>query len=111
MAHFHTSDDDLPTMSARQRDRDRLDKAMAEFLSKAADSDLDSINASEISSPQPALSDEHLAIKLRQMASSGRTVSEIAKQLGEPAERCKRLAIKHRIPFRTRSFIKKGGVK
>lgn len=103
MVHFHSHDDDLPTMSARQRDRDRLNKAKQ--------SELDGPTTLNLSVQKSLLSDDQLATQLRLMASSGKTLPEIAKQLCEPGECCKRLAIKHRIPFRTRSFIKKGDAK
>lgn len=110
MERYHSSANDLPTMSARQRERDELEKAVAEFLSRQADAPPSVVETTATAKParrQRRLSDQALHTQLITLAALGKSLEEAALSLGETDQRCKRLAIQNRIPFRSSAFRKK----
>ncbi|MFJ5299248.1 hypothetical protein ACIQAL_22300 [Pseudomonas sp. NPDC088368] len=108
MHTFHTTDDDLPGTNARAQDQARIDQAVAEFL--AAGNEIRT--AGDPSQPTPTpVNDAELVEKLAKHSADGKTLSEAAKALKVPEERCRRLAVEKRIPFRTKSFLKKRSTK
>lgn len=100
----HTVENDLPSQSARELEQKAIDLAIAEFLANGHQIvDVDR----SVPRPKSFVSDEDLVKQLVIQASKAMTLAEAANVLNVPEDRCRRLAVKHRIPFRSKSFINK----
>jgi hypothetical protein len=97
-------DNDLPDRNARDLDRQRIEQATQEFLARGE-------SITDVTAPTKgdaaALTDAELVKRLVELASNASTLVEAAKTLNQPEKRCRRLAVAHRIPFRSKSFLKK----
>ncbi len=126
MLSHHTPEQDLPSHTDRERDRQRLDAALNDFLAKggqvvevkpterAASGPSFVISAQreelrQIAEAKPATeaSDEDLVRLLRARALLGDTLRTAARRLQQPLERCHALARAHRLPFKV-GYVKGG---
>lgn len=119
MLLHHAPELDLPSYTARERDRQMLDAALNDFLAKggqvvevkpterAADGPSFVISAQreelrQLAEAKPAteVSDEDLVRLLRARALLGDTLRTASRRLQQPLERCHALARTHRLPFK-----------
>jgi hypothetical protein len=128
MLTHHAADPDLelPSYTARDRDRERLGKALAEFLAKGGQvvevkpseratsgpSFVISAQREELrllaeAKPAAEVSDEDLVRLLRARALLGDTLRTASKRLEQPLQRCHDLARSHRLPFKA-GYVKGG---
>lgn len=126
MLSHHTPEQDLPSHTDRERDRQRLDAALNDFLAKggqvvevkpterAAGGPSFVISAQreelrQLAEARPAtdVSDEDLVRLLRARALLGDTLRTASKRLQQPLERCHALARAHRLPFKV-GYVKGG---
>ncbi|MBI6854660.1 hypothetical protein YA0002_17945 [Pseudomonas cichorii] len=98
---FDTSDNDPPPLAAKVEEQESLAKAIAEFLASGR-----KVISADHDCTVP-LNDEDLLAKLKRLATEKRTLAEAAIELGQPQQRCRDIAVKHRIPFRSQSFLKR----
>jgi len=126
MLSHHTPEQDLPSYTDRERDRQRLDAALNDFLAnggqvvevkpteRAAGGPSFVISAQreelrQIAEAKPAteVSDEDLVRLLRARALLGDTLRTASRRLQQPLERCHALARAHRLPFKI-GYVKGG---
>lgn len=126
MLLHHAPELDLPSYTARERDRQMLDAALNDFLAKggqvvevkpterAAGGPSFVISAQreelrQLAEAKPAteVSDEDLVRLLRARALLGDTLRTASKLLQQPLERCHALARAHRLPFKV-GYVKGG---
>lgn len=126
MLLHHAPELDLPSYTARERDRQMLDAALNDFLAKGGQvvevkpteraaggpSFVISAQREELrllaeAKPATEVSDEDLVRLLRARALLGETLRTAAKRLQEPLERCHVLARAHRLPFKV-GYVKGG---
>ncbi|MFT0179928.1 hypothetical protein ACMSIO_05640 [Pseudomonas benzopyrenica] len=119
MLFHHSPELDLPSYTARERDRQRLNAALNDFLAKGGQvvevkpteravggpSFVISAQREELrqlaeSKPAIEVSDEDLVRLLRARALLGDTLRTASKRLQQPLERCHALARAHRLPFK-----------
>ncbi len=126
MLTIHTPGQDLPTCTDRERDREKLSKALDDYLAKGgrvvevATSERSASGPSFVISAQreeirlqaeatsaKVVSDEDLVRLLRARALLGDTLRTAAKRLQQPLKRCHDLARAHRLPFKA-GYVKGG---
>lgn len=126
MLFHHTPEQDLPSHTGRERDRQRLDAALNDFLAKggqvvevkpterAASGPSFVISAQreelrQLAEAKPAteVSDEDLVRLLRARALLGDTLRTASRRLQQPLDRCHALARTHRLPFKV-GYVKGG---
>ncbi len=126
MLLHHAPELDLPSYTARERDRQMLDAALNDFLAKGGQvvevkpteraaggpSFVISAQREELrllaeAKPPTEVSNEDLVRLLRARALLGETLRTAAKRLQEPLERCHVLARAHRLPFKV-GYVKGG---
>ncbi|MDR6675828.1 hypothetical protein [Pseudomonas oryzihabitans] len=138
MLPFQTSEIEAPLVDQtnRARDREMLERALAEFEAKGgkvqvvdttkrststpafvisarreealqADQQQDTADAAATDTPAEQLSDESLVRLLRARALAGDTLRTAARRLQEPLQRCHALARAHRLPFKA-GYVKGG---
>lgn len=138
MLPFQSSEIEAPFVdqTSRARDREMLERALADFEAKGgkvqlvdttkrstsapafvisarreealqADHQPASADAAATDSPAEQLSDESLVRLLRARALAGDTLRTAARRLQEPLERCHALARAHRLPFKA-GYVKGG---
>ncbi|MBA1256949.1 MAG: hypothetical protein E7H60_20300 [Pseudomonas oryzihabitans] len=126
MLSHHTPEHDLPSHTDRERDRQRLDAALNDFLAKGGQvvevkpteraaggpSFVISAQREELrllaeAKPATEVSDEDLVRLLRARALLGDTLRTASKRLQQPLERCHVLARAHRLPFKV-GYVKRG---
>jgi hypothetical protein len=108
MELIHAVENDPPTLNARQVEQERIDRAVADFL--AGGRQIEKVAEPELA-PYSNLDNASLIKLLVSHASNAKTLAEAAKLLNEPESRCRRLAVEYRIPFRSKSFLKKRAAK
>lgn len=128
MDFHHSTTDDLPTQTQRDRDRLKLEKAMSEFFNRGGcvhevqsnhrlseqafvinpekAAQLLSGNGERLEARQD-VSNIHLSRLLRAHCKVGATLADAARILNQPIERCEALAKHYLIPFRSSSFRSK----
>lgn len=138
MLPFQTSEIEAPLVDQtnRARDREMLERALAEFEAKGgkvqvvdtakrststpafvisarreealqSSQQQDTADAAATDTPAEQLPDESLVRLLRARALAGDTLRTAAKRLQEPLERCHALARTHRLPFKA-GYVKGG---
>lgn len=126
MLLHHSPELDLPSYTARERDRQRLNAALNDFLANGGQvvevkpteraasgpSFVISAQREELrllaeSKPATDVSDEDLVRLLRARALLGDTLRTASKRLQQPLERCHALARVHRLPFKV-GYVKGG---
>ncbi|QNR00094.1 hypothetical protein BGI51_21990 [Pseudomonas oryzihabitans] len=126
MLSHHTPEQDLPSHTDRERDRQRLDAALNDFLAKGGQvvevkpseravggpSFVISAQREELrqlaeAKPATEVSDEDLVRLLRARALLGDTLRTASKRLQQSLERCHALARAHRLPFKV-GYVKGG---
>ncbi len=128
MLIHHSADPDLELTSytARDRDRERLGKALAEFLAKGGQvvevkpserttsgpsfvisAQREELRLQAEAKPPAEVSDEDLVRLLRARALLGDTLRTASKRLQQPLQRCHDLARSHRLPFKA-GYVKGG---
>ncbi|MFS2159715.1 hypothetical protein ACCD10_20490 [Pseudomonas sp. Pseusp122] len=108
MVLIHAVENDPPATSTRQVEQERIDRAIADFLARGRQ--IESVAEPKLPS-HSIIDDANLAKLLVGHASNAKTLAEAAKLLNEPESRCRRLAVEYRIPFRSKSFLKKRAAK
>lgn len=104
----HAVENDPPTLNARQVEQERIDRAVADFLARGRQ--IEAVAEPKVAT-HSIIGDASLAKLLVGHASNAKTLTEAAKLLNEPESRCRRLAVEYRIPFRSKSFLKKRAAK
>lgn len=126
MLSHHTPEQDLPSHTDRERDRQRLDAALNDFLAKGGQvvevkpteraiggpSFVISAQREELrqlaeAKPATGVPDEDLVRLLRARALLGDTLRTASKRLQQPLDRCHALARAHRLPFKV-GYVKGG---
>ncbi|KTT62723.1 hypothetical protein NS383_22880 [Pseudomonas oryzihabitans] len=126
MLLHHAPELDLPSYTARERDRQMLDAALNDFLAKGGQvvevkpteraaggpSFVISAQCEELrqlaeAKPASEVSDEDLVRLLRARALLGDTLRTASRRLQQPLERCHALARAHRLPFKV-GYVKGG---
>ncbi|EHK70867.1 hypothetical protein PPL19_12748 [Pseudomonas psychrotolerans L19] len=126
MLLHHSPELDLPSYTARERDRQRLNAALNDFLAnggqvvevkpteRAASGPSFVISAQreelrQLAETKPAteVPDEDLVRLLRARALLGDTLRTASKRLQQPLDRCHALARTHRLPFKV-GYVKGG---
>jgi hypothetical protein len=126
MLSHHTPEQDLLSHTDRERDRQRLDAALNDFLAnggqvvevkpteRAAGGPSFVISAQreelrQLAEAKPAIevSDEDLVRLLRARALLGDTLRTASRRLQQPLDRCHGLARAHRLPFKV-GYVKGG---
>ena len=128
MLIHHSADPDLELTSytARDRDRERLGKALAEFLAKGGQvvevkpserttsgpsfvisAQREELRLQAEAKPPAEVSDEDLVRLLRARALLGDTLRTASKRLQQPQQPCHDLARSHRLPFKA-GYVKGG---
>ncbi|GKQ47283.1 hypothetical protein [Pseudomonas syringae] len=130
MQLYHTTEEDLPIQSDREKERLRIDieKAMADYLSRGGSINLVEatqrsrepsfiINAEKTAQLKGstesqklkkanALSDTDLARLLRAHCTAGSSLASAAASLSQTVKRCEVIARRYQIPFRSAAFTK-----
>lgn len=126
MLSHYTAEQDLPSYTDRERDRQRLDAALNDFLANGGQvvevkpteraasgpSFLISAQREELrqlaeAKPTTEASDEELVRLLRARALLGDTLRTASRRLQQPLDRCHALARTHRLPFKV-GYVKGG---
>ena len=126
MLSHHTPEQDLPSHTGRERDRQRLDAALNDFLANGGQvveekpteraaggpsfvisAQRDELRQRAEAKPATEASDEDLVRLLRARALLGDTLRTASKRLQQPLERCHALARAHRLPFKV-GYVKGG---
>lgn len=124
----HSSDPDLelPSYTARDRDRERLSQALTEFLAKGGQvvevkpteraaggpsfvisAQREELRLQTEAIPAAEVPDEDLVRLLRTRDLLGDTLRTASKRLQQPLQRCHDLARAHRLPFKA-GYVKGG---
>lgn len=111
MERFHDPKKDLPTPAGRDAARQSLDQAMAAFMSNGGQiSNVDDCPPPPLKAASPKAevprTNAQLRAALQAQAQLGKSLSTIARDLGEPLSRCQSIARQHRIQFRAPFFKK-----
>ncbi|MEE4124056.1 hypothetical protein [Pseudomonas viridiflava] len=128
MEYYHRTDEDLPLQSDRERERLRIEQAMAEFLSRGGaihtvapskrstesnfiinaekTAQLKANAASQAKKKADVFTDTELARLLRAHCTAGASLQSAAGILNQTIKRCELIARRYQIPFRSAAFSK-----
>ncbi|MEE4742742.1 hypothetical protein V2K00_11745 [Pseudomonas alliivorans] len=128
MKYYNRTDDDLPLLSDRERERLRIEQAMAEFLSRGGSintvpsskrstepnfvlnpektAQLKASPASQEKKKPDVFTDTELARLLKAHCTAGASLQSAAGILNQTIKRCEVIARRYQIPFRSAAFSK-----
>ncbi|KAA8691311.1 hypothetical protein [Pseudomonas caricapapayae] len=126
MELHHSTHDDLPTQTQRERERLRLEKAVSEYVSRGGcvhevrashrssepsfilnakkTAQLKADTGAQTRKPANALSDTELARLLKAHCTAGSSLASAAASLSQTRKRCEAIARRYQIPFRSAAF-------
>lgn len=126
MLLHHSPELDLPSYTARERDRQMLDAALNDFLARGGQvvevkpteraasgpsfvisAQREELRLQADAKPAGEVSDEDLVRLLRARALLGDTLRTASKRLKQPLQRCHDLSRSHRLPFKA-GYVKGG---